>query len=62
MNTDIVTKECTPPSDRERKAMYDWKRAQLPIDDELTPCEGEAIRDITHDIFRRGCGVEGLKP
>lgn len=28
------------------------------VDDELPPCEGEAIRDTTHDIFRRGCGVE----
>lgn len=32
-------------------------RAQA-ADDELPPCEGEAIRDTTHDIFRRGCGVE----
>lgn len=58
MNTDIVTKEVTPPSDRERRTMYQWKRSQLAPEEELTPYQGEAIRDITHDIFRRGCGVE----
>lgn len=63
MNTDIVVhagaiEDCAPPTAADRHAIYAWRRAQIDVDDELPPCDGEAIRDITYDIHRAGCGVE----